>query len=656
MWLNPDISLIPSVAALTSFFIQNFPDIAWYPYWYLGNPFYYLIGPVVPCLLGLFRLLMLPAEFIEYGYLFLILGSIFIVGLGIYLLLREFGVRKRQAFISGLLFIVLPFSYLLLYYQNGLKHIAFVFVPFVVIFYYRFLQKKQLRYVFLLVFFISVALLTTVSIFTSIIIAFIVLLIVVNPHNNKGKGESQASILQIDVGDYDKYIIQTIIIFFIAFCVSSIWYTPNYWWVLLTNPSFGGIPLFQLLIKIWNLLLTVVPVAFAFWVVKWRHIKLKGYLLFVFLFFNAFLFLTIIRFLSDPDFIIDWTGYGVELQFAGAILIGTGLFKWGKSGIKSQISNVKAQTLNVKYQNYKLLINRYALVIIIFILLCLDCYILLFGFALNGTGEYQKQIKSLLSPVVKGERVFLSGSDVFFINSLLQVQQVRGDNDNTSIHPMWAHGAYQIREGEDKNLTKYWLQILGAQYILVHTEKSKDPFHDFKNTRKYENYQRIKANNGDVLYKVPNSYIARIADIDLLQVKKPINGADAKQLRAYALTLKKPVPITFENNNQIKIIADSIPENSLISLAVTYDPNWKITVGQGKLGKDAFGNMVIVPQKSGKNNFIIQYKINILPRIVPLLIAVVLIIFLLRFELFYPRISKRFPKLHLGLHDEENDY
>ena len=54
--------------------------------------------------------------------------------------------------------------------------------------------------------------------------------------------------------------------------------------------------------------------------------------------------------------------------------------------------------------------------------------------------------------VPKSERVFLSGSPVFWINSKNESMQVRGGNDIVSTSQWWAHGAYQIREGQDAAL------------------------------------------------------------------------------------------------------------------------------------------------------------------------------------------------------------
>ncbi len=52
-------------------------------------------------------------------------------------------------------------------------------------------------------------------------------------------------------------------------------------------------------------------------------------------------------------------------------------------------------------------------------------------------------------------------------------------------------GAYQIREGDDPDLLKDWLAALGVSRVLVHEEGSQEYFHDFKNTTRFEGFEKI---------------------------------------------------------------------------------------------------------------------------------------------------------------------
>src|SRR5664279_333017 len=128
-----ETSQIAAILSLSNFFIHNFSHSSWYPYWYLGNPFHFLIGPVVPVEL-LVLSYALPLD-LYILYFLLILGSLIVGSLGIYLLLRDWGVKRRESLLSATFYMVFPASYLLLYYQNGLKHTGIALLPFTVFFY-----------------------------------------------------------------------------------------------------------------------------------------------------------------------------------------------------------------------------------------------------------------------------------------------------------------------------------------------------------------------------------------------------------------------------------------------------------------------------------------------------------------------------------------
>ncbi len=642
---------IPTVLALSKFFASDFPNFSWYPNWYLGNPYQYLIGPVVPAFLAIFN-----SQFsIFNSYLALIFLSFIVGSSGIYFLLLDWGAGKRQALVSSLLYLLMPFGIFLLNYQNGLSHIAFSILPFILLFYHRFLalHLEGVR-VKMLVVLITFALLIDISILLPIIIGFISMTVAFKNREDWGYlGAKSALILLLGIS------------------LASIWYTPKFWWILLSNPSIGGVGLFNLIINLFKLLLNLLPIALAVLVARWRGFKPQGYLLFAVLFFSSFLFLSLVRFLFDPDFVMDWTGFLLELQFGGAILLGRitefKIFRGAESRFARQNSKVfyailfgMAILLNGYIVSHSAIqqparnasparqspdgSSRMA-----------DGQSDAGGFSHEPSG-YQSRIISMVKDNVKSdERIFLSGSEVFFINQYSQdVQQVRGGVDQGSSHPFWAHGAYQIREGSDSELAYNWLKILGASYILVHQTSSKDIFHDFKNTQKYidspEYFKQIKAYEGDVLYKVDDVSIARLADKKILSAKSPLNGADSNALSFYAQALKAPLEYSFKNG---KIwTSGNIGRDEVISLAITYDPHFKIREGQGRLVKDSIGNMVIVPKKESQQSFVLVYQNNRLENIIPLIFGLSAIILLLNYHKVHSRLVKRFPGLHFGGEDD----
>jgi hypothetical protein len=671
MFFRPETSLLPSVIALSRFFIDNFPHISWYPYWYLGNPFSYLIGPVVP-----FLLLVLTRIFpsagsgqvtfsLYYLYLGLIVLSVLGGGIGIYLFVKDWlghtKASKRIAGISAFFYIFLPFSWWGLYYQNGLKHVAFVVVPFVFLVYRKILiqsvlaqdQRSQSFRYFLLALLITVCLLVTVNILLLLIVGAVTLFIVVDKWNNLSLQDKKMS----DEGRKrmwawrEEMIVRTAGVFLLAIFLATFWYTPKFWLVLLTNPSFGGVPLWNLIVNLFQSILNFLPLVLAILVVKWRSlISLKALkdersqcLFFAFLFFLSFFFLTIVRLLADPKFVIDWIGFMLELQFGASIL--GGVFVVRLLGYSEESQNRKS-----KFKSY---LKAGLFLGLVVILLTINGR-LIFNLFFYSKSDYQQHIIAILQSHIKDEdtRVFLSGSDVFWINSYLPIQQIRGGNDGVSIYPYWASGAYQVREGEKGVITEEWLRIFGSSYVLIHQSDSFDPFHDFKHPEKFGSLQLLADQDGDKLYKVPNVSIARVVDRRLLTIGKPKNGADEEMLRLYTETFKRLAVFRYESRDVVSVKSIVAP-GEVVNLALSYDPAWRLTSGNGKIVGDTLGNTVIVPNNSGMQEFVLQYERGSEDWIITLILTILGGGFLWKFLAIYPRLKRLMPKMHMGIGEEE---
>ncbi len=457
----PQTSLIPSALALSKFFIENFPNFWWYPYWYLGNPFNYLIGPVVPLILFLFSKLGISLDF---AYLTLIFLSLVSTSLGIYFLVKKLGGEKKAGIFAAFIFLILPGTLLSLNIQNGLKLISFGLIPWILILFLDFFKKNSLKTDLLLCLLITIGILIDISILLPIFIGLCALFLSSWKENLKNL----------------KYLTLRILsIFLISLSFATIWYTPPFWVNLLFNPSIGGKSLISLLKYLYDLLLNILPVILAFYVVKLGHIKLSRVSFFALIFLSSYLFLSLVRFIFDPDFVLDWVSHILEIQFGASILLGV-------------IFN-KLQVVNFKFK---------VGVVIGVILVLVGWVMALRPWFDADSKEYKQDIISMLKNIPPSERVFLSGSSVFWINSSLNLMQVRGGADSASINPFWADGAYQIREGEEAGLTKKWLQKLETKYVLVHDKQSVEYFKDFKHPEKFKGFKLILEKNGNYLYEV----------------------------------------------------------------------------------------------------------------------------------------------------------
>jgi hypothetical protein len=607
--------LILSVIALGQFFSDHFPKISWYPFWYLGNPYNYLIGPVVPIFMMLFELAHVPNVI---GYLIILVLSIIFGGYGIYLYIRSYKVERGLAILSALIFVVLPAMYLVLQHQNGLKHIAISYVPFFLILSKKYLVKNDFRLG------IGISLLTAfILLINSSAMLAICIALTAFVFSLKKKEISE------------EIIIKNILFILLGVSLSTFWYTPGYWWVIMVNPSVGGIPLVKLFVNFIQGALQFLPLIFALWIVKWRTIKFSEFQVFALFFSFTFLILSLTRFLLDPDFIMDWTGFVPELQMSSAFIL---------AAFGGRL---------VKKKTVLALVSVICIIISVFTL-----YKLSISTMDVSQQKYVENITKITDVVRKDERIFLSGSPVFWINEKREIAQARGVNDMASIHKWWTHGAYQIREGKNAALASYWLRIFGASYILVHDDLSKEKFRDFKNIEKYadnEYFEEVVAINGDHLYRVKGSSIARIVDNSLLQISPPKNGVDTKSLSSYISAFKKNIKIRFDKANEISMRV-SLGKNEVVSLAVAYDARWKVVKGEGKVVSDAMSNIVIIPENPGVQDFALSYSRSNTDWLIPMLFVLMAVFLIYHADRLRSLMKKFVVKVSVGLQEEEKDY
>lgn len=113
--------------------------------------------------------------------------------------------------------------------------------------------------------------------------------------------------------------------------------------------------------------------------------------------------------------------------------------------------------------------------------------------------------KALGVEPLQGSRVFLSGTTAFWLNSLVDVKQVRGGRDEAVKHASWREAVWEIRQGKSGEDTERVLRALAIDYIVVHTQTSAEFYHDFKDPGKFEKIDslvKIYEEDGDIILKL----------------------------------------------------------------------------------------------------------------------------------------------------------
>jgi hypothetical protein len=467
-------SLMPVQVALSRFIEEGGNILSTYPYWYLGTtPYHNLTGPFLPELLAIIHKI-LP----NFSLFTIMFGVILIAwlagGVGVYLLVRELRVNKGELGLKkeNKIALLTTFFYLfgaivpfLFRFTDGVYLIAFSFLPFALLKYLKLLKNWTKKDAIIAVLLISFVMLLNSLIIPALVIGMVSLLLA-----------------EGDWTHIETRIKNSCWLLVVSVLLATIWYTPGYWFTLLGAPSLAGQGLLTVIVSLGKLVPVALALAAAIFSI--RMFKKRDLLRdFTFYWFFIFGFLSLLRFLSDPDFWLDWSAYGLEIQFGMAIILS--LFLKSRPKVLILISII------------------YYLIFMIF-----------FGKYVVGTlqkditktVEYKisKQLELIAKP---NDRILLSGSTVFWLNAFVDIPQVRGGVDQASKDGSWRKEVWEIREGENGQKSLEALRRLGVNYLVVHTSDSRDYYHDFKYPYKFENLkglEKVFEEDGDIIYRVLN--------------------------------------------------------------------------------------------------------------------------------------------------------
>ncbi|MFV1917276.1 MAG: hypothetical protein ACC618_02250 [Patescibacteria group bacterium] len=584
-----ETSLIPVTVALARFIESNgiASMLGEYPYWYLGVPYQYLTGPIVP-LLQVFLHRVLPGlSLFEITYILLFLSFLASVFGWFWLVVKIQKVRfKLFSFSTGhlafIIFLILPWRYLsTLALSEASVVISKNLLPFALLAFWSFYKKKDRKNAFIAVFALSVLLLINTTILTIFAVGVTALILAASFKKGKIRGLTQK-------------IKPSLFLILYSLILVTLWYTPGYWWTVVTNPSIGGASGIKVFLRVFDLAKASIPLILAVTTVYFSG-KIKSRLsLFSLTWLFTFLFLTVFRFIGDPDFWQDWTSWLSELEIGVALLISISIIN----------NQSKIFSISHLLQRSKL---RLALVIFLLVLpFFLTNYV--YGL-LNRPPLISKQIpqgvRSLekLSELAAGGstelttlRVFLSGSTVFWANALYDLNQVRGGVDKGATHPYWDHAAFQLREGSDSELAQGWLESLGVSYVLVHGPNSSEVYRDFRNIDKWNKVGEIVwEDQGDMIIKVSQSSLSWVADLAGFEnVEPPQGGDDSKALSNYLAEKLRPLEVKWLGSNIVQIDIGELSEGEGVVLARSYRTSIN-TTDLIKIKRDALGNTFLVP-------------------------------------------------------------
>lgn len=571
MFYPAQTSMMPVAVALARFWENGFFLTGWYPYWYLGVPHRFLGGPVVPATLAVLHKFFPGLTLFDIYFLLIAFFWIF-GGVTLYLLVKKLGGKFWTGVLTVIVFIFGPFLPLIFPFSDGLSLIAFSFLPLILLNYISILKQWSRFRAIIISILIALSLLIDNLILPVILLGLISILLTI-----------------VSWEAVEKQIKRTILVVIFSLVLTTVWYSPSYWWHIWFTSSFAGKGVGSVAILVIKLFLSGIPIILAVFSVKKIWQKKSPLLNFALFWSFIFGFLTLIRFLSDPDFWQDWTSYILEIQMGGAILLAIFIGRL-----------LRSEKLQIFPRSF-FLVGVSVLLFLPWILA--PNKFLGIRSSIQNSIEYRMG-KWLTEHVKTGERVYLSGTTAFWLNSFFNVSQVRGGVDQGATHPFWARASYEIREGQNPEIAENWLQALGVSYLVIHPSTSSEYYHDFKYPDKFDNRQNLKkvfSDRDSIIYQVEGSSLARVVDLVRFKKLKPLkDGADNQNLSAYTSLFGRQFESQWLGLDKV-LLQGRINSGEGVVVALTWDRGWKCKVKNlaCRIEKDIMGNILIDPGNSG---------------------------------------------------------
>ena len=212
-----------------------------------------------------------------------------------------------------------------------------------------------------------------------------------------------------------------------------------------------------------------------------------------------------------------------------------------------------------------------------------------------------------------GERAFLTGDHAFWLDVFADVPQVRGGQDFSAVDPWPAHAAFQINSGADVAISKLWLQAFAVRYLVVTTPASSEIYRDFTNPAKFDGtFPLVFDERGVRIYEVPLVGDTRAIVMPSAELRIPTNGIDRPALESYVTAVAQGETPARVSGGLGSLRLETGSSGGRVVVREAYDSGWRATVdGNGvSVAPDALG-MVSLPLSPGHHVVELDHRVHL---------------------------------------------
>jgi hypothetical protein len=229
---------------------------------------------------------------------------------------------------------------------------------------------------------------------------------------------------------------------------------------------------------------------------------------------------------------------------------------------------------------------------------------------IRATSEYKTA--AWLDRNMQGRRVFVPGSDYFWLNAFTDTPQLQGGFDQGVTNQLLPAIHYELYSGEgtanEGELGVLWLTAFGVHAAAVCGPRSTEVYKPYHNWKKFEGLLPVLWRDGDdVIYRVlPDAVsLAHVLRPEDRMTRAPASVLDIDFLRSYVAPLRDPalplVEMAWQDRHHA-ILTANLQKGQLLVVQVTSHPGWHARVNGAarRVAKDPIGLLLIEPECEGR--------------------------------------------------------
>jgi hypothetical protein len=237
---------------------------------------------------------------------------------------------------------------------------------------------------------------------------------------------------------------------------------------------------------------------------------------------------------------------------------------------------------------------------------------------LDNVPEYR--IAAWLSQHVTDESVFATGTVGFWLDVFSNVREIRGGSDQGATNPWWNLVASEINAGPDPQTSILLAQAWNVKYIVVTFPNASTVYHDFAYPEKFQNVLPLSYYfMGNGVYEIPlrrPSLIEAVSGNHASNLPPITSIFDSSALSRYVdLTQNSTndsgatTSYSLINPDLYHVSVSNASQDTAILVKMTYDPAWHVEMNGMALQVLPIGLdfMIIYPQTAGNYSLDLHY-------------------------------------------------